>query len=201
MAFVCKLDGKTGALPKTSKPHFIYRLELNSKVQFQIESGSLINTPETALVIDFGKYSTEDRWVRLQGQYTPFGHWVVDVDFNTAGTFCFYIEYSSDSSKCYSEKASENWVIVNPQLVVGQTPLPFNVRVSQGIVMQTVLPRSLGDHRRWHNVLAEQAALGYNFIHFAPIQQLGASNSHYSISDHLTLNSSLFRGLETVRSR
>mmetsp|Transcript_19591 Transcript_19591/g.35971 ORF Transcript_19591/g.35971 Transcript_19591/m.35971 type:complete len:1576 (-) Transcript_19591:43-4770(-) len=188
MAFVCKLDGKSGALPSGCKEHFVYRLELNSKVQFQVESGTLINTRETEFVIDLGKYiSDEARWVRLPGYWTSFGHWVVDVDFNIAGSFCFYVEYGTDK-----QKASENWILVYPRLEVGSTEIPFN-----GIVMQTVLPRSLGDYNRWYDVIAEQAALGYNFIHFAPIQELGLSHSHYSIEDHLALSSDLFPGLET----
>jgi hypothetical protein len=99
MAYVCRLEGRTGALPKTTKPHFVHRLETSSKVQFQVESGSLINTPQTTFVIDSAKYSSADRWVRLPGTWTSLGHWVVDVSFDRAGSFCFYVEYGSDACK------------------------------------------------------------------------------------------------------
>jgi glycogen debranching enzyme len=92
----------------------------------------------------------------------------------------------------------DNWVIVNPKLHLKNQRVSFNVRPTQGIVLQTVLPRSLGDYQRWPGVLSGQAALGYNFIHFAPIQELGRSQSHYSINDHLALSSELFPGLDTV---
>jgi glycogen debranching enzyme len=92
----------------------------------------------------------------------------------------------------------DNWVIVNPQLHLKHEKVSFNVGLTQGIIMQTVLPRSLGDYQRWLGVLSGQAALGYNFIHFAPIQELGWSQSHYSINDQLALSNELFPGLDTV---
>jgi len=53
------------------------------------------------------------------------------------------------------------------------------------LIIQTILPYSLGNVADWADLLSEQIEIGYNGFHFPPIQQLGSSKSYYSIKDHL----------------
>ncbi|XP_023341982.1 uncharacterized protein LOC111711779 [Eurytemora carolleeae] len=56
------------------------------------------------------------------------------------------------------------------------------------VVCQTVLSKLLGPLEVWKDRLIVAKECGYNMIHFTPIQCLGASNSAYSLSNHLELN-------------
>jgi hypothetical protein len=60
------------------------------------------------------------------------------------------------------------------------------------ICMQTVLTRCLGPLSRWEEHFDTASRLGFNAIHFTPIQELGVSGSNYSLYDQLQLNSMLF---------
>ena len=60
------------------------------------------------------------------------------------------------------------------------------------MIIQTVLSRSLGVYTRWKEFFKSQTQIGYNAFHFAPIQEMGASQSLYSMKDQLKLSSELF---------
>jgi glycogen debranching enzyme len=61
-----------------------------------------------------------------------------------------------------------------------------------GVVLQSVVPKWLGPLSQWPHQIANAAALGYNLIHYAPMQARGQSNSPYSIYDQLALSNDLF---------
>lgn len=50
----------------------------------------------------------------------------------------------------------------------------------------------MGPYTRWKEFFKTQSESGYNAFHFAPIQQLGASSSLYSIKNQLKLSEELF---------
>ena len=47
----------------------------------------------------------------------------------------------------------------------------------------TVMSRCLGKLSRWPVVFKNVTELGYNAVHFTPLQRYGMSYSHYSIED------------------
>lgn len=85
------------------------------------------------------------------------------------------------------------WVLVEPRIQIGSTIFSY-----AQLNIQTILSRSLGPYSRWKDFFKMQANLGYNAFHFAPIQQLGASMSLYSIKDQLSLSKELFPNLKVL---
>lgn len=56
-----------------------------------------------------------------------------------------------------------------------------------------MLSQSLGDVDRWDSFFKELKDLGYNSIHFTPVQELGISNSAYCVYDQLEISSTFFK--------
>ncbi len=50
----------------------------------------------------------------------------------------------------------------------------------------------MGPLNRWEEVLANASQLGYNAVHYTPIQQYGESYSHYSIADQTQIDDYFF---------
>lgn len=61
-----------------------------------------------------------------------------------------------------------------------------------------MLSRQLGPiASRWEDAYNQASQLGYNAIHFTPIQKYGQSNSHYSIADQTTVDDYFFTDLDS----
>ena len=95
----------------------------------------------------------------------------LQLRLQAAGSFHFYWAAAG-------ERLGECWLSCDPSL-----PLPLS-----GLVCQTVLSKLLGPLPDWRDKLEVAYRCCYNMIHFTPIQQLGPSNSAYSLSDQLCLN-------------
>jgi glycogen debranching enzyme len=75
----------------------------------------------------------------------------------------------------------QGYFLVDPVLSVGR-----GENISMGCLqVQTVITKLLGVFPEWENRLAVARETGYNMIHFTPVQELGISNSAYSIRDQL----------------
>uniref|UniRef100_H2ZLQ6 Glycogen debranching enzyme n=1 Tax=Ciona savignyi TaxID=51511 RepID=H2ZLQ6_CIOSA len=101
------------------------------------------------------------------------------VTLNLAGTFQYYFSYENN------KKAGSGYFIVDPTLTIG---VDNHVLPLDAVCMQTVLPKLLGELSTWKDRLLVTKESGYNVIHFTPVQELGHSNSSYSIADQMALN-------------
>ncbi|XP_075970101.1 glycogen debranching enzyme isoform X2 [Anticarsia gemmatalis] len=101
-----------------------------------------------------------------------------------AGSFHYYFVYDNAESPIGPQ--GSGWFHVAPTLRAGpggRDTIPLD-----GLMCQTVLSKCLGPLPRWESVLRVARESGYNMLHFTPVQELGASNSGYSIANQLRLN-------------
>ncbi|CAK1603726.1 unnamed protein product [Parnassius mnemosyne] len=98
-----------------------------------------------------------------------------------AGSFHYYFVY--DSAESHLGPQGSGWFHVSPTLRAGE-----RVLTPDAIMCQTVLAKCLGPLSRWERALRPAREARYNMLHFTPVQELGASNSSYSIANQLRLN-------------
>ncbi|KAJ1941419.1 bifunctional 4-alpha-glucanotransferase/amylo-alpha-1,6-glucosidase, partial [Linderina macrospora] len=82
-----------------------------------------------------------------------------------------------------------SYFLVDPQLTLGGEHLALD-----GIALQSVNPKWLGPMKGWSKYLAGSSKMGYNMLHFIPMQQRGGSDSPYSLYSQLELSDDLFEG-------
>lgn len=99
-----------------------------------------------------------------------------ELRFRYPGSFFYQIEYHQPDENVTRHTKPE-YILVHPAGIV-----------PGGMVLLSVLTRCLGKLARWPLVLGRQAKLGYNTIHFMPVQQYGTSGSMYSIRGHHTVD-------------
>ena len=139
-------------------------------------------TVETNIPVGNGTLR-RDEWHTIEGNAnTKDGEWMGKVNLSYPGAFAIRVIEKSGRS-------AVTRFIVDPVL-----PLVHGVNVLlDGIVVQTVLSKLIRSIEHWDEEFQLTTISGYNFIHFSPIQQLGQSNSCYSIYDQLSFAPSLFQ--------
>ncbi|KAI8324294.1 glycogen debranching enzyme [Martensiomyces pterosporus] len=89
-----------------------------------------------------------------------------------------------------------SYFLVDPQLTLAGQHLPLD-----GIALQSVSPKWLGLMKNWSPHLAASSKMGYNMLHFIPMQQRGGSDSPYSLYSQLELSDDLFDEKLTAREK
>ncbi|ODN03632.1 Glycogen debranching enzyme, partial [Orchesella cincta] len=168
-------------LEETNLEGTVYRVEKGTVLQFRLSSslhGCQVtlqtNHPLTAGV----KF--------CRSKYYKVG-WILDrqneetytnLTANIAGNFQY--RFTKDGVD-----AGSGYFIVDPVLRVGSANTVLKL---DSISCQTHLSKSLGDFATWKIRLEVAHRSGYNMVHFTPIQELGGSNSAYSIANQNALN-------------
>ncbi|KAL7074694.1 hypothetical protein ACQ4LE_006062 [Meloidogyne hapla] len=116
-------------------------------------------------------------------------------DCNTFGAYKY--QFYADTSP-NSLPIGSGYFTILPHWRVGKDQKLLSVN---GISVITFLTKLLGPLNEWEERLKIASECNFNFIHLTPVQQLGISNSSYSIAEHDKLNSlfeSDFDGLESL---
>jgi glycogen debranching enzyme len=126
--------------------------------------------------------------VFISKTYNGLKDWAIEVGapaIDIAGSFSYYLEYQNSDKKLV--RTSPRTFNVEPIIKLNDTIIPSNA-----LVIQTYITKLLGPLERWSSVLKTSSDTNYNLIHFTPIQQLGESNSSYSLYEQLSISDGLF---------
>ncbi|XP_054161339.1 glycogen debranching enzyme-like [Oppia nitens] len=156
----------------------LFRCNNNDTIQFIY--GSTLLGRKISLFTDYSKESANFK--RNTYQKLVFTDEMTTIRFETSGSFHFYYTETGCDVVC-----GQFYIVVNPQLKVGSGANTQLLDLN-AIQCQTVLTKSLGQFPTWKSKLEVSHKTGYNMIHFTPIQELGGSNSSYSLADQLKLN-------------
>jgi len=158
-------------------------------LRFILEAGSPLCTRSPRVLTNYpdaGPFAREVFHELQRASVSVDGDWFCDIDICTAGSFDYYLTWSNLNT---SERAKGNvgHFVVDPILKVNNRVLP-----PQAISLQTHLTKCLGPLTNWEKHFKLSSSLGYNAIHLSPVQELGGSNSAYSIRNHLAISPNLF---------
>ncbi|KAL8586750.1 hypothetical protein ACOMHN_061263 [Nucella lapillus] len=104
-----------------------------------------------------------------------------EIPVSHSGSFNYY--FTLDDSATQLQADGKGYFVVDPTLQAGGQPMALD-----GICMQTVVTKLLGPFEEWESRLRISKESAYNMVHFTPVQELGESNSAYSIRDHHRLS-------------
>ncbi|GBC01200.1 hypothetical protein RclHR1_00410027 [Rhizophagus clarus] len=132
----------------------------------------------------------------------------IDIIIQRPGAYEFYVEYKDLNSNLI--KSIKSHFVVDPSLHIstGRRIFTSELITSEptvqipldGLVIQSVLPKLIGRFSEWDSHMKAISDLGYNMIHFVPMQVRGFSNSPYSIYDQLSFSNDLFEPEDRSRS-
>ncbi|XP_012280901.1 glycogen debranching enzyme [Orussus abietinus] len=158
----------------------LYKLKKGWLVQFRL-GPSLLG--RSVHIFTNHPLSSDQQFERRTYYQLPWINDCATLRLALAGSFHYYI---TDASAETGLKAiASGYLLVDPELKIGPEGdvLPLDC-----IQCQSVLAKHLGPFSTWEKKLLVTRNSGYNMIHFTPLQQLGDSNSSYSLKDQLKLN-------------
>ncbi|KAL8274373.1 hypothetical protein Esti_001695 [Eimeria stiedai] len=85
------------------------------------------------------------------------------------------------------KEEAHSTIIVEPVLCINGETLG-----AEGLSVQTVLSRCLGDVKHWWRMFQHTKDMGYNMVHFTPLQATGESGSCYSLARQLEVDPFFF---------
>ncbi|XP_063431014.1 glycogen debranching enzyme-like [Mytilus trossulus] len=111
---------------------------------------------------------------------------VADVHIYIAGSFNYY--FTVDDRDSRKSPSGQGYFLVDPTLSYGAGDDEEDEITMDCIQCQSVITKLLGPFPEWEQKLYAAKMSGYNMIHFTPLQELGESNSAYSIRDQRHLS-------------
>eukprot|EP00922_Rhytidocystis_sp_ex-Travisia-forbesii_P065763 GHVS01097677.1.p1 GENE.GHVS01097677.1~~GHVS01097677.1.p1 ORF type:complete len:1823 (-),score=304.21 GHVS01097677.1:256-5724(-) len=117
---------------------------------------------------------------KATGRVDSLGTWWVTWSPTVAGTY--QLQLLTADKPCLV-----NAVIVEPRILVNGREMR-----SSALNVQTVLSRCLGPIKRWKRMMTSTSELGYNMVHFTPLQTAGESGSCYSIANQHEISANFF---------
>nr|KAG5710257.1 hypothetical protein BaRGS_008973 [Batillaria attramentaria] len=125
----------------------------------------------------------ELEWKRPTGMRSDLTDVYADIRLVMSGSFNYF--FTIDESTSLKNADGHGYFLVDPVLRVGSDKQEITMDCLQ---VQTVISKLLGPFDQWEKRLIVARECGYNMIHFTPVQELGISNSAYSIRDQLRLS-------------
>ncbi|XP_070195748.1 glycogen debranching enzyme-like isoform X2 [Littorina saxatilis] len=121
----------------------------------------------------------ELEWKCPTGMRSDLTDIYAELQMLNSGSFNYF--FTIDESTCIGQANGQGFFLVEPVLSVGRD----EEITMDCLQVQTVITKLLGPFNEWESRLAVARETGYNVIHFTPVQELGISNSAYSIRDQL----------------
>ncbi|RHZ74047.1 hypothetical protein Glove_227g25 [Diversispora epigaea] len=177
-------------------------------LRFNIPSGSLAShggVLNTNYPLDGGEFDRRKFYAkRFPSDFSKPHN--VDIVIQRPGTFEFFVEYQSlptpEKNESVVRTSEKSYFTVDPILeiiprrrILSSEPISDEPTVPiplDGVVIQSNLPKLMGKFSQWDPYLKITSDLGYNMVHFLPMQIRGASNSPFSIYDQLSFSDDLF---------
>ncbi|XP_055887026.1 glycogen debranching enzyme-like isoform X1 [Biomphalaria glabrata] len=120
----------------------------------------------------------EIHWKTVTGIKSDRTDMIADVKIIIPGSFNYF--FTIDNSVKQESSNGSGYFLVDPTLTAGDEEINMDA-----IVCQSVITKLLGPFKDWIPRLQVAYESGYNMVHFTPVQELGISNSAYSIRDQL----------------
>ncbi|KAL8625730.1 hypothetical protein ACOMHN_044005 [Nucella lapillus] len=174
-----------------NKEKTLYRLEKGWVLRFLLGPSlhsSVVrlfcnHPPDERTAFDRHTYR-EMEWHCPTGMRSDLTDVYADITMVCSGSFNYF--YTIDESVNINKANGQGYFLVDPTLSVGTKE---NEEITMDCLqVQTVITKLLGPFDTWQDKLAVARETGYNMIHFTPVQELGISNSAYSIRNQHVLS-------------
>ncbi|CAK9002742.1 unnamed protein product [Durusdinium trenchii] len=179
--------GDCGELPRLPGDNEgVLRISCGDTVHVALSAGSapmLWSAPSLVIQDELGEVFL----IEGDMQATATADWIVEWCPERPGPYELYVQYeSAEGTEAETVAGPAFQLVVEPVLRVQGSHLP-----ARSVTQLTVLSRLAGPIERWPETLLPQATLGYNMIHFTPIQPPGESGSCYALDDQGDIDATL----------
>lgn len=173
----------TGAVAESGRS--VYRMALGDRLTVHLPSGSLFAQLDSSINVRYGNGETRE----IPFERNSFGGGVAQVEALVGGLLQLSLRCRDSLTKEIINGPS-SIIVITPRLTVTNSDSLCEL-APEAICLLTVITQKLGPVSRWEKLLEVAVRQKFNAIHFTPVQQLGASNSSYSIADQLAVSDRL----------
>ena len=160
----------------TNQINLLSNLNKNFSFSFQEK---IFNPDNIISAENITKYSISPKEISTSIKY--------EIQLKKPGPIIFFFIYTDDETKS-QQKTKPFYINIIPKIEISKK---INIDL-KNIRLLTVLSKSLGNIDEFEKIFIEAKVLNYNFIHFTPVQELGSTNSSYSIKNHTEISDYFF---------